>query len=154
VVPVLLLVAAALVAAQPRLRTWLTERRAANGSAPLEAVHGGTTLLVTVFLVAIYGGYFGAAMSVLLLALLGILLGGIQAANGVKNAVTALVNVAAAALFATVAHPDWAAVGLLALSSALGGAVGSRYGRRLPDHLLRAFVVLLAVGVAVKQIRT
>jgi len=53
-----------------------------------------------------------------------------------------------------VSHADWAAVGLLAVSSALGGTVGGRYGRGLPDPLLRTFVVLLAVGVAIKQMLT
>jgi uncharacterized membrane protein YfcA len=105
-----------------------------------------------VFLVAIYGGYFGAAQGVLLLALFGVLLGGIQAANGVKNVIAAIVNITAAVLFAFLAHVDWAAVALLAVSSFSGGLVGGRYGRRLPDGLLRWFAVLLAVGVAIKQI--
>ena len=67
------------------------------------------------------------------------------------RAFSAVVPVLLLAAAALVAHVDWAAVGLLAVSSALGGTVGSRYGRNLPDALLRAFVVLLAVGVAIKQ---
>ena len=149
VVPALLLVAAALVAVQPWLARKLAQRRARVD--PDAEMHAGPALLASVYLVGIYGGYFGAAQGVLLLALFGVMLGGMQAANGVKNVVGAFVNVAAATLFALVAHVDWAAVGLLAVSSALGGAVGGRYGRNLPDALLRAFVVLLAVGVAIKQ---
>jgi uncharacterized protein len=154
VVPVLLLVAAGLVAVQPWLARALAQRRQDAVGDPDIEPHAGPGLLVTVYLVAIYGGYFGAAQGVLLLALFGVMLGGMQAANGVKNVIAAFVNVAAALLFAVVAHPDWAAVGLLALSSALGGTVGGRYGRKLPDRILRTFVVLLAVGVAIKQMLT
>jgi uncharacterized protein len=149
VVPVLLLVAAALVAVQPWLARRLAQRRAAAD--PDAQMHAGPGLLAAVYFVGIYGGYFGAAQGVLLLALFGVMLGGMQAANGVKNVIAALVNVSAAVLFALVAHADWAAVGLLAVSSALGGWVGGRYGRSLPDAALRTFVVLLAVGVAIKQ---
>lgn len=154
VVPILLLVSAALVAVQPRLSRALTKKRADAGADPAAPPHAGPALLCGVFAIAVYGGYFGAAQSVLQLALFGVVLGGLQVANGVKNVVTALVNSTAAVLFALVAHPQWPVVGLLALSSALGGTVGGRYGRNLPDGLLRAFVVLLAVAVAVKQMRT
>jgi uncharacterized protein len=154
VVPVLLLVAAALVAIQPWLATRLAWRRLAAQPDPGAQANAGPGLLVAVYLVAIYGGYFGAAQGVLLLALFGVMLGGLQAANGVKNVIAAFVNGAAALLFAFVAHADWTAVGLLAVSSALGGAVGGRYGRNLPDALLRTCVVLLAVGVAAKQMLT
>ena len=153
VVPILLLVAAALVAVQPSMARRLARRRAdaRTDADPDVQLHAGPGLLVTVYLVAIYGGYFGAAQGVLLLAVFGVMLGGMQAANGVKNVIAAFVNVSAALLFAVTSHADWAAVGLLALSSAVGGTVGGRYGRNLPDPLLRTFVVLLAVGVAIKQ---
>ncbi len=149
VVPVLLLIAAALVAAQPYLTARLSRTRETLDMSERRA---SPTLLGAVFLVAIYGGYFGAAQGVILLALFGVLLGGIQAANGVKNVIAAIVNITAAILFAFLSHPNWVAVPLLAVSSFSGGLVGSRYGRRLPDGLLRWFAVLLAVGVAIKQI--
>ena len=152
VVPVLLLVAAALVAIQPWLARRLSPRRASTGTDPGAEPHADPWLLVAVYLGGIYGGYFGAAQGVVLLALFGVVLGGMQAANGVKNVIAALVNGAAALLFAFVAHPDWVAVGVLAMGSTLGGTVGGRYGRTLPDAVLRAFVVLLAVGVAIKQL--
>ena len=151
VVPLLLLVAAALVALQPYITARLARGRAV--AAPGER-RASPLLLVAVYLVAVYGGYFGAAQGVLLLALFGVLLGGIQAANGVKNVIAAIVNLAAAILFAFLAHPDWALVPLLMVSSFVGGFVGGRYGRQLPDALLRWFAVLLAVGVALKQILT
>jgi uncharacterized membrane protein YfcA len=151
VVPLLLLVAAALVALQPYITVRLARGREV---APPGERRASPLLLVAVYLVAVYGGYFGAAQGVLLLALFGVLLGGIQAANGVKNVIAAIVNLAAAILFAFLAHPDWAFVPLLMVSSFVGGLVGGRYGRQLPDGLLRWFAVLLAVGVALKQILT
>ena len=152
VVPVLLLVAGALVAIQP----YLTRRFVAGRAAETELTErrASPLLLGGVYLVACYGGYFGAAQGVLLLALFGVLLGGLQAANGVKNVIAAIVNLAAAILFAIFAHPDWGYVPLLAVASFAGGLLGGRFGRNLPDHLLRWFAVLLAVGVALKQILT
>jgi len=150
VVPVLLLLAAALVAVQP----YLTARLARQEHLHVSERRASPLLLVGVYLLAIYGGYFGAAQGVVLLALFGVLMGGLQAANGVKNVIAAIVNIAAAVLFAFLAHPDWAAAGLLAVSSFAGGLLGGRYGRRLPDAPLRWFAVLLAVGVALKQILT
>jgi uncharacterized protein len=148
-VPALLLVAAGLVAIQPYLTTRLTR---GHDALEVSERRASPLLLGAVFLVAVYGGYFGAAQGVLLLALFGVLLGGIQAANGVKNVIAAIVNITAAVLFAFLSHPDWAAVPLLAVSSFAGGLVGGRYGRRLPDGLLRWFAVLLAIGVAGKQV--
>ena len=161
IVPVLLLVAALLVAAQPWLTAQLAKRRVDPAGLPVGfepgAQHAGRGLLVAMFFVTVYGGYFGAAQGVILLALFGVLMGGLQAANGVKNVIAAIVNITAAGLFAIFAHSasvhaDWAAVLLLWVGSFSGGLVGGRYGRQLPDRLLRAFAVLLAVAVAIKQI--
>jgi hypothetical protein len=145
IVPVLLLVAAALVWLQPRVATWLATRR---GAAP---AHGGVELWVGVGLTAVYGGYFGAAQGVLLLALLGILVeGSLQSANGVKNVLAGTANLTAAVVFVLVADVDWAMAGLIALGAWVGGTLGARYGRRLPDRVIRLGVVVVAVVVAVR----
>jgi uncharacterized membrane protein YfcA len=156
-VPVLLLLAAALVAVQPRLTAWLSARAAARGGLDADVdsrAHATVGVVTWTFLVAVYGGYFGAAMGVLMLAVYGALLGGLQAANGVKNVLAAVINLTAAVVFALVADVDWAAAGLLAVGSTVGGLVGSRYGRGLPELPLRVAVVVLAVVVAVQQILT
>jgi len=85
------------------------------------------------------------------LAVLGALLGGLQRSNGAKNVLSACCGLAAAVVFALRAPVDWAAVVLLAAGAAVGGLVGGRYGRRLPDPALRGFVVVLALVVAVRQ---
>jgi uncharacterized protein len=105
-----------------------------------------------VFAVGIYGGYFGAAQGVLLVAILGIGLDEtMQRVNAAKNVLALLVNAIAAALFVVVADIDWPAALLIAGGSIVGGQVGAVVGRRLPPVVLR--VVIVAVGaVAVWQL--
>jgi uncharacterized protein len=154
-VPVLLLLTGAVVAAQP----WLTRRLAHRAdAAPADraepgavAPRSGGRTLVLVFFVAVYGGYFGAGVSVMFLAVLGVVLGGIQAANGSKNVMSAVSGLAAAVVFVARAPVDWGAVLLLAVGSTAGGLLAGRYGRRLPDRWLRVAVIVLAVAVAVRQ---
>ncbi len=145
VVPVLILVACALVAVQPRLA-----RRRAASDRRLRA-HGGLGLFAGVFLTGIYGGYFGAAQGVMLIALLGIFLDdSLQRLNAAKNVLAALVNGIAAVLFVIFADVDWAVAGLLAAGAIAGGQVGARLGRRIPPNWLRAGIIIVGVTVAVR----
>jgi hypothetical protein len=102
----------------------------------------------------VYGGYFGAAQGVLLIAILGIgLQETMQRANAAKNVLGAIVNGVAAILFVLVAHVAWAVAGLIALGSVLGAQLGARVGRLLPDPLLR--IVVVTVGAtAILTLRT
>ena len=165
VVPVLLVVAAGLVALQPRIARrvaagrdpavldtdgLVTDGFAADGGAGVPAP--GPVVLGTVLLVAVYGGYFGAGVSVMYLAVLGAVLGGIQAANGAKNLLSAVSGFTAAVVFVLHAPVDWAAVVLLAAGSSVGGLVGGRFGQRLPDLLLRAVIIAIALTAAVLQV--
>ena len=140
VVPVLIGLGCLLVAVQP----WLA-RRLAEDDPVTRPPHGSVLMVVLVFATGVYGGYFGAAQGVLLVAIMGLLLDEhLQRINATKNVLALLVNAVAAVLFIIVADPDWAAVGLIALGSTVGGQVGATVGRRLPPAALRAFVV--AVG--------
>ncbi|MGA7910199.1 MAG: sulfite exporter TauE/SafE family protein [Candidatus Dormiibacterota bacterium] len=140
IVPVLVGFAMLLVIFQPRISAWL----APTGAAP---AWGSYAVPVGIFLTAIYGGYFGAAQSVILMGLLTVLLREpIQQLNGLKNAVSAASNLMAALIFLAVAHVDWQAAGVIAVSSVIGGLAGSAVGRRLSPSLLR--VVIVAAGVA------
>jgi uncharacterized membrane protein YfcA len=95
----------------------------------------------------VYGGYFGAAQGVLLMAILGVgLTESMQRNNATKNVLALLVNLVAAIVFIGVAHVDWKVAGLIAVGSFIGGQIGATVGRRLPPWALRAFIVL--VGVA------
>lgn len=144
VVPVLVAFAVLLVVFQPRISAWL----APEGSAP---PWGRYAVPLGIFLTAIYGGYFGAAQSVILMALLTVLLRDpIQQLNGLKNAVSAASNLMAALIFIAVAHVDWRAAGVIAVSSVIGGLAGSAVGRRLSPSLLRAVIVAAGLAALIK----
>jgi len=106
---------------------------------------------VLVFATGVYGGYFGAAQGVLLMAVLGIgLEETMQRNNATKNVLAALVNGVAAVLFLFVAHVDWRAAVLIAIGSTIGGQIGARVGRRLPPLALRVVIVVVGVFALVK----
>jgi uncharacterized protein len=141
IVPVFIGVALVLVVLQPRLSEWL----AARGSAPTP--HAGWAMMLAVFLAGVYGGYFGAAQGILLLAVLGLgLPEGLQRVNAVKNVLAGLANLTAAVLFVFAASIAWDAALLIALGAVCGGVIGARVGRRLPSGVLRG--VIVAVGVS------
>jgi hypothetical protein len=144
VVPVLILFACGLVVVQPRLSRFVVGRRAGH------VEHGGAVLWVLVFLVGIYGGYFGAAQGVILLALLGVFISDhLQRLNGVKNVLALVANGVAAVVFVVSAHVAWDVAALIAVGSVLGGQVGAHVGRRLPHTWLRAVIVVVGVVAAI-----
>ena len=148
VVPVLILVACFLVAIQPRLARWVAARRARSSAV---RTGNGRLLTVSVYLTGIYGGYFGAAQGVILIALLSILLDDdLQRLNGLKNVLAAVINGIAAILFILVAPVAWPVVVLLALGSIAGGQLGAHVGRRLPPAVLRTLIVVVGTTVAVR----
>jgi uncharacterized membrane protein YfcA len=142
-VPVLIALAAVLMAVQPRLSAGLEHR------GPRRA-HGGASLLAGVFLTGIYGGYFGAAQGVILIALLAIFIDDdLQRLNGTKNALALIVNAVAGVFFIATTSISWSVAALIAAGSVIGGQVGGRIGRRLPAPVLRWAVVTVGLGVAV-----
>jgi uncharacterized membrane protein YfcA len=144
VVPFLILIAVVLVALQPRLSRAMANRRT-NGQEQT------IPLAITVYLTGIYGGYFGAAQGVILIALLGIFIADdIQRLNGVKNVLAFLVNGVAAILFIVVAPIAWPAAVLLAIGSITGGQVGALVGRRLSPLVLRGVIIAVGTIVAIK----
>lgn len=146
VVPYLILLACVLMAFQPRLSRAMAARRG------IEAGHP-RGLLAAVFLTGIYGGYFGAAQGVILMALLAIFLtDDLQRLNGLKNWIAGLVNGVAAILFILVAPVDYGVAALLAIGSIMGGQLGATVGRRLPAPVLRATVVSVGLIVAIRML--
>jgi uncharacterized protein len=145
IVPVLIALGCVLVVVQPAISRRVADRAEARGIERPE--HGAAWVWVLVFGAGIYGGYFGAAQGVLLMAILGIgLTETMQRNNATKNVLAMLVNLVAAVVFVFVAHMDWAAAGLIALGSVIGGQIGATVGRQLPAWALRGFIVV--VGVA------
>jgi uncharacterized membrane protein YfcA len=147
IVPVLILLALVLVIAQPRLALALTARR--KEVRP----HGGPPLWGGVFGTGIYGGYFGAAQGVILLALLGITIPeDLQRLNALKNVLAAMVNGIAAVVFLFFASVAWLPALLLAVGSAGGGQLGAKIGRRLSPAVLRAVIVVVGVAAIVQLV--
>lgn len=149
VVPVLIIGACVLVVVQPRLSRFVAERRAR----PVE--HGGIELWIGIFVTGVYGGYFGAAQGVILLALLGIFIADhLQRLNGVKNVLASVANGVAAVCFVLVANVAWEVVVVVAVGSVVGGQVGAHVGRRLNPTVLRAVIVVVGLVAAVKLLAT
>jgi uncharacterized protein len=143
IVPLLVFLGVVLVVLQPRL-----SRRLA---APHAVAHApGVLLWLGVFAAGVYGGYFGAAQGVILIALMGTLLDpDLQRVNAMKNVLAAIVNGVAAVVFILVADVDWTVALLLALGASTGGWFGARVGRRLPAAVLRAFIVVVGIAAVV-----
>ena len=143
VVPWLVLVAAGLLAAQPRLAAWLARRG-------VTADHPGWEAQLLVGVAAVYGTYFGAGLGVVLLAVLGLLVADdLQRLNALKGVLALTVNLVGALVFVSTGRVDWLAVGLLATGAVVGAALGVRLSRRLPARWVRAGVVTMGVVVAV-----
>lgn len=103
----------------------------------------------------VYGGYFGAAQGVILMALLGSgLPDHLQRTNALKNVVALFPNVVSAALFIAVADVNWAVAGLVAAGSVIGGQFGARIARRMSPRVLRAVVVVIGLVAVVQLLRT
>ncbi|MGH3158623.1 MAG: sulfite exporter TauE/SafE family protein [Streptosporangiaceae bacterium] len=142
--PYLILGGAALFAVQPLLRR-------AFDSSP-GATRARTPLLVAgMFLASVYGGYFGAGMGVMFLAILGIALpDSLSRTSGLRSILSVMVNGIAAAVFLIHRGLAWEAVGWLALGSIVGGFIGARLVLAIPAWLLRGVVIVIGVGTAVK----
>lgn len=143
IVPVLILLGCVLVVLQPRISLWVARRHDASGGLPH---HGTWWVWPGVLVTGVYGGYFGAAQGVLLMAVLGTGMDeDLQRLNGIKNVLAGLVNAIAGLIFALVAEVDWRVVLLIGIGSVIGGQLGATVGRRLPPTALRIVIVLVGV---------
>jgi uncharacterized membrane protein YfcA len=139
IVPVLIGLGVVLVVLGPRISRAVHAHRGRNGWVWPAVLGAG-----------VYGGYFGAAQGVLLMAIFGIgIEDDVQRHNALKNVLSALVNGVAAVVFIIVADPDWRAVGLIAVGSVIGGQIGATLGRRLSPALLRAVIVVVGVAAII-----
>lgn len=143
-IPWLILAASMLLAAQGPLRDWLQRSRTKAG----KASHDRAAAL-PVFLGAVYGGYFGAGLGVIMLAVLGLFLSGsLLRLNALKQAISFSTNVAAALFFVFSGLVVWDAALVMAVGALLGGVLGGRFARWLNPQLLRWIIVAIGVGIA------
>jgi uncharacterized membrane protein YfcA len=153
VVPYLVLLAVALLALQPRIAGWVQARRAVAVAAGAEAraEHHATSLRVIVFLAGLYGGYFGGGLGVIMVAVFGIfLVASAQEVNGLKNAMSVIINLAALVGFAAFGPVAWEAVAVVGPASLVGGIVGGRLAKRLSATRLRAAVIIFGVLAGIR----
>lgn len=144
-VPYLILLASALLAIQDPVRAWLTRRMK-------EGQRGGLEKLtwLPVGLASIYGGYFGAGLSVIVLSALGLTLeDNLTRLNALKQAVAFTVNVAAAIFFLFSGQVVWSAAVVMAVGALIGGVLGGRLAGRIKPATLRWTVVTIGVIIAV-----
>jgi uncharacterized membrane protein YfcA len=144
-VPYLILLASLLLAVQDPVRAWLTRRMAAGEGMKLEKL-----TWLPVGLASIYGGYFGAGLSVIVLSALGLTLeDNLTRLNALKQAVALAVNLAAAIFFIFSGQVLWPAAAVMAVGALLGGMLGGRLAGRIKPATLRWVVIGIGVTVAV-----
>lgn len=144
VVPFLVLSATAVLAFSERLRGLVGHPRDAS---PRRRT---VSLTLLTGLGAVYGGYFGAALGVVLVAVLALVLDErLQRINALKNALSATVGVVTVAVYAAFGPVSWVSVAILAPATVAGGYLGARVARRLSARVLRAMVVCFGTAVGV-----
>ncbi|SCG38986.1 sulfite exporter TauE/SafE family protein [Micromonospora halophytica] len=142
VVPFLVLGATAVLAFQVPLRRLVGHPRDLSPRRRTVAVQ------VMVAVGAVYGGYFGAALGVMLVAGLGLVLDATLArVTAVKNLLSAVVGVTTVAVFALFGPVNWAAVAVIAPATLIGGYAGARLVRRLPSVVLRTLIVIFGTVI-------
>jgi hypothetical protein len=151
VVPFLVLGATTVLAFQNRLRRLVTgPRRKAGPDDGTPAGERPLALHAAAGLGAVYGGYFNAALGVMLVAALGMAIDDVLARiSALKNAVSAVVGVGAVAAYAAFGPVEWAAAAVLTPATLVGGYAGARLARRLPAAVLRATIVTFGALVGV-----
>ena len=145
-VPYLILLAAGLLAAQEPMRNWLTRRAGHHGGT--STLHDAWTIVPTM-LAAVYGGYFGAGLSVIVLAVLGLVLeDSLTRLNALKQFLAFVINVAAAVFFLFSGQVVWSVALVMAVGALFGGAIGGRLAGRIRPITLRRIVVTAGVIIA------
>ena len=143
IVPFLILAACALLAAQPVIGRWVGERASAHERPGIGSLVGQT-------LASAYGGYFGAALGVAVLALLGVFFDDtLQRLNALKALLQLVIGATAALGFALLTPVAWGAAAIAGSASLAGGVVGASLARRVSDRVLRGGIVAYGVVAAV-----
>ncbi len=145
-VPWLILVASALLAAQDPVRAWLVRRAAASDTSRSAEAR----MVVPLAVASIYGGYFGAGLSVVVLAGLGLILHDtLTRLNALKQVVALSINFAAGVFFLFSGEVVWPVALIMATGALVGGAIGGGLATRINPAVLRRVVVGIGVAVAI-----
>jgi len=149
-VPFLILLASALLAIGDPLRNYINRRLSTRG-ASLEHIQFA---ILPVTLAAVYGGYFGAGLSVIVLAVLGFLINdSLTRLNALKQAIAFSVNIAAAIFFVFSGQVNWWAALVMAFFAIIGGTLGGKLAGKIKPSTLRWTVVTIGVIVSIIFLR-
>ena len=141
-VPWLILTASFLLAAQDPLKAFVARWRQDGDHRAAAAT--------PIAIAAVYGGYFGAGLGVVMLATLGLTLDdNLTRLNAVKQALSCVINVAAAAFFLFSGQVNWPVAGVMAVAALLGGLLGGKLAGRISSAALRRVVVTVGIGVGI-----
>jgi len=149
IVPFLILTACGLLGFQDSIKRRVFGQRHGHRT-PTEAP---PLLLGGVFLASVYGGYFGAGLGIMLLAVLGLLLDGeLNKLNALKQVLALTINVLAALFFVFSGKVEWAFAAVMAPASLVGGHFGGTLASRMNAKVMRAVVIVFGVLVALKML--
>lgn len=144
-VPYLILMATILLAVQTPVKNWVAKRIVKSD----HKKHNPTGMYILIFLAAIYGGYFGAGLGIILMAVLGLVIDdSLTSLNVLKQAISFSINIAAAIYFLFSGHVLWLVALVMAVGAIAGGLIGGRIAGKLKPEVLRWIVVTIGLIVA------
>lgn len=146
IVPYLILLACLLLAIQMPVKKWMQSRSGKTHSTLIKRVGAGSLLL----LASVYGGYFGAGVSVIVIAILGLIYDdSLTRLNVLKQAISFSINISAAIYFAFSGKVDWAFAGVMMAGAVAGGLLGGRFAGSIKPSWLRGIVIVTGCAAAV-----
>jgi len=143
-VPFLILFASVLLGVQEHVRKWMLRRSGQSGEMESEALS-----VIAVGIASVYGGYFGAGLGVITMAVLGLALQDtVTRLNAIKQFIALFANVAAAAFFLFSGKVVWPAAVVMMIGALAGGSLGGRVAGRIEPVVLRRIVVIAGLVIA------
>jgi uncharacterized membrane protein YfcA len=145
IIPWLILTASLLLAVGEPIKKWLASHQGVKSTSS-----GETFISIPVALASVYGGYFGAGLSVIILSVLGISLRDtLTRLNALKQAVAFATNIAAAVVFVFSGQVVWLVAGIMAVFAIAGGTAGGRLAGKVNPSVLRWIIVCIGLLVSV-----
>ncbi len=146
IVPWLILLACALLAIQVPVKKWMLSRAGKSHPTWIKRGLAGMFLL----LASLYGGYFGAGVSVIVIAILGLIYDdSLTSLNVLKQAISFSINISAAIYFIFSGKVEWAFAGVMMVGAVTGGMAGGKLAGRISPSLLRWIVIICGCAAAV-----
>lgn len=144
-IPYLILLATILLAIQVPVKNWISSRIEKHK----HLKHSTAGMYILIFLAAIYGGYFGAGLGIILMAVLGLVIDdSLTSLNVLKQAISFSINMAAAVYFMFSGSVNWPVAAVMIIGAIAGGLIGGKLAGKLKPESLRWIVVFIGFTVA------